>query len=800
MVMLGELLGMSPHTFGLIALILLMVGLFITERLPVDVTAMGVLLILMLGGYVTSQEAFQGFSSPVVVVMVSTLFVATALRVTGVSDAMARWIHGYAGTNERVAIGVIMLIAAFLSAFMNNISAAALIMPAVAVLSHETDIPPSRLYLPLAFAVTMGGMLTLIGTPPNIVASELVRQAGMTKLGFFDFTPYGLIGLSAGILFMVTVGVKLLPTRKTQRLTKRITDLRSLYHLQERIFSVRVPEGSPVDGKTLGELRFGSLISGVVVTIMRGGRKLLSPKAMERLHARDVVLVRGSPERFSEVVALKGLRVSKAPKEVLDKLSSSAEIVRCSVREVHLDTRMVALREILRVTGIVPLSVDRSGQDHAWEAHPPSWFLDSIVHKGDIITGAIVGKFSEDSPKVDVDIEALHQSRDILGQSLYVVTVEAEGWSGAPLHRLSHETRLPILGRLGSDHTIEWLDVPIIYPGGELGGSLLSADHIIREGEVYIVSGSIEEAHRKMAVGSLVLEGEAATDELESADVGIVELVLTPRSEFVGKTLADLHFREKYDCQVLALWRDGRAQMSLSSSLPLMYGDALLVQGGRNSIAVLAKEPDFLVLSEHRKAPRLSIKSTFSIVALFMLVFTPLVTGMAVHEAAFLSACLVVFCGAVSMEQVYREIEWRVVFLLALIIPLGQAVGHLAQGGAAAQALADVAETTPEVYLLLGFLFAGSVLSQVIDSSIAVIFLGPIAIGLGKHMGSDPYNLLMAVTLGSSLAFMLPTSCRSNMLVTGAGGYRTNDFLRVGIPFTIVIGLALLAALSLLPH
>lgn len=798
--MLGELLGMSFHSFGLFALVLMMVGLFITERLPVDVTAMGVLLILMLGGYVTPQEAFQGFSSPVVVVMVSTLFVATALRVTGVSDAMARWIHGYAGTNERVAIAVIMIIAAALSAFMNNISAAALLMPAVAVLSHETDIPPSRLYLPLAFAVTMGGMLTLIGTPPNIVASELVRQAGMRNLGFFDFTPYGLIALFAGVIFMVTIGVRLLPTRKTQRLTRRITDLRSLYHLQDRLFSVRVPEGSSVDGKTLAELRFGSLVTGVVVTIIRGGRKLLSPKATEKLHARDVVLVRGSPERFSEVVALKGLRVDSVPSKALEKLATTAEIVRCSVRDVHFDARMVALRELLRVTGLVPLSVDRSGQDHAWEAHPPSWFLDSMVHKGDVITGAIVGKFSEDSPKVDVDIEVLQQPLDLLKSSLFVITVEAEGWSGAPLHRLSHETKLPILGRIGHDNTIEWLDVPIIHPGGEHGSSLLSADHIIREGEAYLVSGSLEEANRKIAIGSLVLEGEAATDELESADVGIVELVLTPRSEFVGKTLADLHFREKYDCQVLALWRDGKAQMSLSSSLPLMYGDALLVQGARKSLSVLAKEPDFLVLSDHRKSPRLSIKSTFSIIALFMLMFTPLMTGMAVHEAAFLSACVVVFCGAVSMEQVYREIEWRVVFLLALIIPLGQAVGHVAQGGAAAQALAEVAAATPEVYLLIGFLFAGSVLSQVIDSSIAVIFLGPIAIGLGKHIGGDPYNLLMAVTLGSSLAFMLPTSCRSNMLVTGAGGYRANDFLRVGAPFTIIVGLALLAALTFLPR
>jgi di/tricarboxylate transporter len=86
-----------------------------------------------------------------------------------------------------------------------------------------------------------------------------------------------------------------------------------------------------------------------------------------------------------------------------------------------------------------------------------------------------------------------------------------------------------------------------------------------------------------------------------------------------------------------------------------------------------------------------------------------------------------------------------------------------------------------------------------IDSSIAVIFLGPIAIGLGKYLGGNPYNLLMAVTLGSSLAFMLPTSCRSNLLVTGAGGYRVGDFMRVGLPFTIVVGLALLAMLSFMP-
>ena len=378
-----------------------------------------------------------------------------------------------------------------------------------------------------------------------------------------------------------------------------------------------------------------------------------------------------------------------------------------------------------------------------------------------------------------------------------MILITRDGWSGAPLHRFAHETKVSILGRIGADDSVEWLDVSVIHPGGELGGALLSSDHVLRDGEVYLVSGSLEEGRRKELISSLVLEAEAASVELESPDVGIVELVLTPRSEFIGKTLADLHFREKYDAQVLALWRDGKAQMSLSSALPLMYGDALLVQGARKSLIVLAKEPDFVVLSEHRKTPPLSSKSFFSIIALFMLMVTPLLTGMPVHQAAFLSACLVIFCGAITMEQVYREIDWRVVFLLALLIPLGTAVERAAAGEVIVEALGSIATTTPPLLLAAIFLFAGSLLSQVIDSSVSVIFLGPIALVLGRHAGADPYGLLMAVTLGSSLAFVLPTSCRSNMLVSGAGGYRVSDFVRVGVPFTIAVAIALLLMLQL---
>jgi di/tricarboxylate transporter len=796
--MIFELTGISLHTWGLLLLLLATVVVFLVDSVPVDVTAMGVLLVLLLGGYVTAADAFSGFSSPVVIVMVCSLFVSGALRVTGVSDVMARWIQRYAGSNERIAIAVVMVVAAFFSAFMNNVSAAALMMPAVAVLAHDAGIAPSRLFIPLAYAVTLGGMLTLIGTPPNILSAEILRARGLEPFHFFEFSPFGLTAIFAGILFMVVYGCTLLPVRKTQRTTRRITDLRTLYALQEKLFSVRVPDGSLTEGRSLAELRFGSLIGGVVVTIIRSGRKLLSPRAHETLHARDVLLVRGNPERFEQVRAVAGLNFSEVSPELLQALGATAQVVRFTIKEVHTETRVVMLRDLLRTTGVVPLAVERVALDHAWEAHPPSWFLDSLVHKGDVIVGCIAGRFSEESPLIDMELVEIPHPEALLAGSLYCISVAKAGWAGAPLHRLIQETKLPIIGTISQDRVITWLDVPVPDLGSEEVKVKLGGDHILRDGEVYLVSGNIQEARRRECLSSLTLEGEAASAELESSDVGIVELILTPRSEFIGKTLADLHFREKYECQVLALWRDGKPHLSLSSSLPLVYGDALLVQGPRQKLPVLAKDPDFLLLSEHRSAPKLSIKSAFALVALFMLMFLPIATGMPIHEAAFLSACVVVFTGAITTEQAYREIEWRVVFLLALIIPLGAAVERFATLAPVVDALKSVSDVVPPLAVAALLMVAGSLVSQLIDASVAVIFLGPVALSLGHYTGLSPRTMLMALTLGSSLAYVLPTSCRSNILVMGAGGYKAGDFMRVGLPFTFVVGLAVLTALGLI--
>jgi di/tricarboxylate transporter len=397
---------------------------------------------------------------------------------------------------------------------------------------------------------------------------------------------------------------------------------------------------------------------------------------------------------------------------------------------------------------------------------------------------------------MDIDLEEVAAPLQMLKGSLYTINIQSGGWSGAPLHRLAHETKLSILGLVTAANSIEWLDVPILLPSGESGPSRLTADHVLREGERYLVSGSLSEALTRKQLSSLTFEAEAAPADIESTEVGMVELILTPRSEFIGKTLADLHFREKYDCQVLALWRDGKPHLSLSSSLPLLYGDALLVQGPLKNMPVLAKDPDFLLLSEHSQSRALSTKSFFSIAALLLLMFIPLFTGMPVHEAAFLSACVVIFSGAVTMEQAYREIDWRVVFLLALMIPLGHAVERMISVDSVVPTLNHVAEFVPPIGMAAIFMIAASLVSQFIDSSVAVIFLGPLALALGRKYGTSSELLILAVTFGSSLAFLLPTSCRSNLLVTGAGGYRSVDFFRVGMPLTIIVGGSILLMLA----
>jgi di/tricarboxylate transporter len=196
-------------------IIVVAVVLFATEKLRVDVIALLVLLTVGFTGLVSPEAVFAGFASPAVVTVWAVYIVSAGLFKTGVADMLGERITQLSGTSEPRLIAVIMLTCGIMSAFMNNIGATAVLLPAVVGISRKAKVPLSRLLIPLSFASLMGGNMTLIGTPPNILATNILYARDLPSFSFFDFAPMGIIVFGTGIVYMVLVGRHLLPVRKS---------------------------------------------------------------------------------------------------------------------------------------------------------------------------------------------------------------------------------------------------------------------------------------------------------------------------------------------------------------------------------------------------------------------------------------------------------------------------------------------------------------------------------------------------------------------------------------------------------
>ena len=193
------------------------VVLFVTEWVRVDLVALIVLVSLAFTGLITPVQAISGFSNPAVITVWAVFILSGGLARTGVAGMLGRQVLRLAGDSESRLIMVIMLTAASLSAFMNNVGVAALLLPVVMDISRQTRRPPSKLLIPLAFSSLLGGLMTLIGTPPNILVTASLEEHGLEPFRFFDFTPVGIAVVIAGIAYMSLVGRKILPSRNPAR-------------------------------------------------------------------------------------------------------------------------------------------------------------------------------------------------------------------------------------------------------------------------------------------------------------------------------------------------------------------------------------------------------------------------------------------------------------------------------------------------------------------------------------------------------------------------------------------------------
>lgn len=309
--------------------------LFVSDWLRLDLVALLMLLALMLTQIISPEQALAGFSDPVVVMIAALFVVSGAIINTGTAQALGRLVSKLTGSHESSLILALMLGVALLSAFMSSTGSAAVFLPIALSLAREAHLSPSRLLMPMAFASFLGGMLTLIGTPPNLVVSNLLKAAGLPGFQFFDFTLPGLIALVAAIAYMLLVGRHLLPGGKTPVVARKqqpsANELLAYHQLTERLNWLRLPHRSPLFEKSLLDLQFNKTYGLQLLCThdhQGSGRKsFVFCRAQTRLQADQDILVFGAPEQAEAFTQLTGAVFVKAADQEMIKHLGLAEIL-----------------------------------------------------------------------------------------------------------------------------------------------------------------------------------------------------------------------------------------------------------------------------------------------------------------------------------------------------------------------------------------------------------------------------------------------------------------------------------------
>ena len=565
--------------------------LFASEKIRVDVVSMMVLLALLLTGLLDTEEAFSGFSNPAVITVWAIYIVSASLTFTGIADFIGRYLARIAGLQEWRLILVIMVTVGAMSAFMNNIGATAVLLPVVINLGRRASIAASKLLIPLAFGSLLGGVTTLIGTPPNLLVSTALEEAGFAPFALFDYTPMGLIIMITSIAYMVVVGRHLLPIRGLSHMDA--DDLTTEYELREYMAELHVQPDSPLVGKTIVETRLGEEHDVTVMGVIRDGRVRL---------------------------------------------------------------------------GILPNAHVRSG--------------DRLLVKG------------------------------------------------------KHEEILRI---------------------GDQIGALLVPEHILGD------------------------------DDLKSSEVTMAELVVSQLANFVGKTLKDIDFRNRYGLTVLAIWRRETGIETGLGDVPLQLGDTLLVQGRRERIEGLRGNNAFLLLrSPDEPSHRLS-KAPINLL-IFVTMITLVSLGILhISVAAVLGAILSVLTGCLSMDEAYNSIEWKSVFLIAGMLPMGIAMEKTGTAQFLSDQIVNLVGSFGPAGIMVGLFILTTIITEFMSNAAAAVLVAPIAISAALSVGADPRAFVMGVGIAASNSFLFPIGHQASVLVYGPGGYRFFDYTKVGLPLTIII-------------
>ncbi|HVS13325.1 MAG TPA: SLC13 family permease [Thermoanaerobaculia bacterium] len=758
-----------------LALLLGAVILFVLERPRPDVVALMMLGALAVTGLLEPHEALSGFSNPAVITVWAVFMISGGLSRAGVAHLVGRQVLRLGGAGEARLIVAIMSVAAVLSAFMNNVGATALLLPVVMNIARQTGVAPSKLLLPLSFGSLLGGNLTLIGTPPNILIAEAASERGLGELGLFAFAPVGGAVLIAGVAYMVLFGRRLLPSRDLVRESQG-PDLRAAFGLHKRLLVLHVPAGSTLVGRTIADARIASALGLTVIGILRGGRTLLAPSPVTPLRPGDRLLVEGRPTRLEELRGSPALSLVGEEDLTLGRVVAG-DVEQWAVR-VTGDSDLIdrSLRQLdfrHRVGGAVVVGLQRGG---TLRLHR---FDDLPLADGDVLL-------------VQASGEELQRLAEVPGVE-QVETLEIETSAlEAHLMRLELPPGSVLAGRTLAESRLAegfGLQVLTLDRGGERTRRP-APDEVLAVGDVLVVKGSPESLEVMRGLQSLQVERDAqqSLEAVESSEVGLSVVAIAPSASVANRTLRGLRFREKYGLSVLAVWRQGRIKRSRLAGERLRYGDALLVHGPREKLRLLAREPDFIVLSAD-VGPEVARpeKAPLALAILGGVVAAALTGWLPIYVAAPIGGTLMVLTGCLRMDEAYREIEWRAVFLIAGMLPLGLAMEKTGAAVYVAELVVAAIGGFGPLAVLAGLFLLAVAGAQVMPTPAVALLLAPIAIDTAAQIGVSPLSLVMGIAVGASTSFISPVTHPANVLVMGPGGYRLVDYVKVGTGLTVVV-------------
>ncbi len=452
---------MTPGQWTILLVLAATVTLFVWGRLRHDVVALASLMACVILGLVPGELAFAGFGHPAVITVACVLVLSRGLQDSGAVTLLVKRVLP-SGMGQLASLAVLTCLAALLSSFMNNVGALALLMPVCLQIASRYDLPPGRILMPVAFGSILGGMLTMIGTPPNLIVSGF--RAGDEGLGepfgMFDFTPVGAAVAAVGILFIVVVGWRLVPERKRSGAEG--------FETGGYMTEVEVEEDGEVDGATLAEV--GPKLAEAdaqVVGMVRHGRRIMAPHPRRIIRAGDILVVEAEPERLPDLVNLLGVRIAEAVKPESEEKSGGGK----NKGEGEEGERTAQKRT--RVKANSGQNQDRAGADNAApeERQATRVKVGEPEPNGDLGNGGDKGS-GEDERRTAPDFD---------GEEVVLVEVAVRPQSG-------------VVGRTATDmqlRTLYGINLLALSRKGRRSIKRLRSERI-RAGDVLLLQGSAE--------------------------------------------------------------------------------------------------------------------------------------------------------------------------------------------------------------------------------------------------------------------------------------------------------------------